>query len=870
MQTNLRRLDARDMVETQRVEGPITIPAPVTDQVFLVPDNGVIRSSAALVAGSATVLDEARSVGLATPAGTELMSLEPVAWQASATTLFENRVTATTLDELKYWDIVTTTFVAYIPHLFFMVLPISIADTYKALGQYSQAVAHYQSVLKYPYLNRALEGMDLWQRLAATQLAWGDELFRRGSPAAARPHYAQLVDVPYAVPTTSPLYASVAFSAVLPHAQETVKQLLGQPYGSINPRIAEAITAAARQLLKIDSGLNILGLSADYAPVLRFTYLQSAANYLADNAIQAERTFVQFRSQAEQATFERMQLENAVALNDAALQVEIKRQEDAALEVEAAAETLALTQVRKANAETNLQDWDTLGRELASVNAALAWASNAANDQEITYTNVQYHGESHDYSGDVEDFFDTVGEVREWLNFDIQRNRLERQIAESQGEVQVAETRRDQALVRAQVQVLNTRLAEVRLEGSREVLEYAEDKMFDEDLWFRLAAEMQDLARGYLDMAIEAAYIMERAYALEFDRDLHRIRLDYGLGGPGGLLGGDHLKQDIASFTLDYIRHAEKQNPIRVPLSLREEFPQAFAQFQNNGVLAFRTDLEIFDRRYPGSARRKIKRVEMFVEGLIPTNGIGGTLLHAGVSTEWRADAGAYVKHHRVVPPETMILSSYQFRRDYAVLTPRDEVLTLFENLGPQGNWTLTIWPSANDLDFGSISDVTLVFYFDADHDSELETHTRALYGRQGGRSFVRSARMHEPDEYFRLERDRQVSFHVLPAQLPAWVTAPELTGLTVRLQGADGSPPLGARTLTVSRASDGASVTAATNTDGVLIGDATTMAPFDAWLHDSPVDTFTVAFADGDDLAPILDVHLFLSYRFTYRADAA
>jgi hypothetical protein len=64
--------------------------------------------------------------------------------------------------------------------------------------------------------------------------------------------------------------------------------------------------------------------------------------------------------------------------------------------------------------------------------------------------------------------------------------------------------------------------------------------------------------------------------------------------------------------------------------------------------------------------------------------------------------------------------------------------------------------------------------------------------------------------------------------------------------------------------------VTAATNTDGVLIGDATTMAPFDAWLHDSPVDTFTVAFADGDDLAPILDVHLSLSYRFTYRADAA
>jgi hypothetical protein len=400
------------------------------------------------------------------------------------------------------------------------------------------------------------------------------------------------------------------------------------------------------------------------------------------------------------------------------------------------------------------------------------------------------------------------------------------------------------------------------------VLDYAEDKMFDEDLWFRLAADMQDLARGYLDMAIEAAFIMERGYALEFDRDLHRIRLDYGLGGLEGLLGGDHLKQDIASFTLDYIRHAEKQNPMRVPVSMREEFPQAFAQFQATGVLPFRTDLEIFDRRYPGSARRKIKRVELFVEGLIPTSGISGTLQHSGISTEWRAGAGGYAKHNRVVPQETMVLSSYQFRRDYAVLTPKEEVLTLFENLGPQGNWLLNVWPSANDLDFGSVSDVTAVFYFDADHDEALATHTRGLYGTAGGRSFVRSARLHEPDEYFRIERDREVTFHVSTTQLPAWVTDPELTDLTVRLIAAEDAPPLGVRQLTVSRASDGASVTASTDADGVLAAAAGTLVPFDDWLHDTPADDFTVAFADGDDLAPVVDVQISLGYRFTYRAD--
>jgi hypothetical protein len=215
-----------------------------------------------------------------------------------------------------------------------------------------------------------------------------------------------------------------------------------------------------------------------------------------------------------------------------------------------------------------------------------------------------------------------------------------------------------------------------------------------------------------------------------------------------------------------------------------------------------------------------------------------------------------------------MVLSSYQFRRDYAVLTPKEEVLVLFENLGPQANWTLTVWPSANDLDFASISDVTAVFYFDADYDATLATHTRALYGTAGGRSFVRSARLHEPDEYFQIEREREVTFHIQAAQLPAWVTDPQITEFTVRLVPADGVPPLGARQLTVTRASDGAQVVATTTADGVLAGAAGTLEPFDDWLHDAVTDDFTVRFADGDDLGAVVDVQLSLGYRFEYRAD--
>jgi hypothetical protein len=112
------------------------------------------------------------------------------------------------------------------------------------------------------------------------------------------------------------------------------------------------------------------------------------------------------------------------------------------------------------------------------------------------------------------------------------------------------------------------------------------------------------------------------------------------------------------------------------------------------------------------------------------------------------------------------------------------------------------------------------------------------------------------------------VAFHVRSADLPAWVTVPELTAIGVQLVTSVGAPSIGKRELTVTRASDGSAVTAETDTNGSLLGDPSTLSPFNAWKHDALVDTYTVSFADDDDLAPIVDVQLSMSYRFTYRAD--
>jgi hypothetical protein len=858
-----------------RVELRAGVVQPQTTRLMMVADVTGWKSATAMLEQAAAAgagATAAKTIGLFSPAGPKMLSLEANTFTTSLTdTIYNSRIQATVLEDLNFYEVVEVNFVTYFVHLYFFVLPIAIGDSYAAMGLYDKALKEYRSVLAYPFLNLGIEAPYVWQKMADAYIQWGNSLYRREQRAAAREKYEFILLTDLTVPSTE-LYQGKLGIMQAP-AAEVIKELKNEPRGPVNPKVAAIIAQAAMRLKYLANNFNYFGIGADYAPIFRYKYLQSVATYMADSAIEAERTFIGYRSTAENQKIEHMQMESAVDVNKAALAIENKRIEDAALEVEAARRTREYAEVRKKNADDALTEWDTKGRELTSMNAALSWASAAANDQDIRYTGVRYDGARHDYEGTVEEFFDTVGEKREWLDWELQRNRIERQRAEAAAEVAMAQTREQQAQVRYEVQALSVILQQKRLEASQEVLEYSENRLFDEDLWFQLAAQLQDLARSYLDSAIYAALLMERGYDLEFDRPLNRIRTDYMLGVPAGLLGGDHLKRDILSFTSDYLENAQKKNPVRLALSLREEFPSSFATFVNTGILPFRTDLEIFDRRYPGTYRRKIKKIELFVEGLVPLEGASGFLTNNGISAEWRMVSGAWVKFIRVMPVERMVMSSYQFRRDIAVFQPSEEMLGQFENMGPQCEWTLEIPRSGNNIDYNAISDIKFVVYFDADFHDGLAAYVKALYLSTGGRSTVLSSRFQYPDEYFRLDAERSVDFIVTSNSIAFNHEAPALTAFGIRLLPV--SLPGGAASvenvpLIITRVSDGSSVTANTSAQGTVAGAADTMAPFAAWKGASPVDTWRVALGEGVNSANIADVQVFYTYAFKYRADGS
>jgi hypothetical protein len=389
--------------------------------------------------------------------------------------------------------------------------------------------------------------------------------------------------------------------------------------------------------------------------------------------------------------------------------------------------------------------------------------------------------------------------------------------------------------------------------------------MFNEEMWFKLAAQLQDLSQSYLDSAIYAARLTQRAYQIEFDRDVNVIRTDYGIGGVDGLLGGDYLKRDIAQLTVDALQHQTKTNPIRHVVSLRNEFPAQFDQFRQTGVLAFTSDLELFDRPYPGAFRRKIKKLEVFVEGLLPPEGASGFLVHHGVCKEWRYAGGAWTRQSWSVPIERMVLSSYQFRRDLSIFQPSEEVTGLFEDYAPHGNWTLTIPRSANNVDYQAITDIQVIFYLTADYDESLAATVATTYPNTGGRVAVLSSRFYYPDQYFRLDVAKAVTFTIDAARFPANYTALATNGFAVTLLNKAGAPMAGVP-LTVTRVSDNSQVSGVTVMDGSLGGDKTTLAPYAAWKGATPIDGFTVSFGSTVDTTTIGDIQLALGYEYTYR----
>ncbi len=661
-------------------------------------------------------------------------------------------------------------YVAYLPHMYFFVLPMSIADCYAGMGNLEDARDTYLSVLPYPFINKNLEIVKLWTRLAQSYLDLADHAYRNAkddvaSFTTAKAFYEKIVRADRSIDPASPLYADAKFASVKGRV-EAFLNAADPTAVKDNPAILVPVLSALGKLGQIEADLNFFGFAPDYVPPFSFEYLQITARYFAQHASQTEQRYIQYKSQAENEEFRRDQLDQ---------QAEVARQ-TVVLEQRGAAEAQAGVNVANASlayADTQIQlaqaaktEFNNVRWELLEYAELEAWSSAAAVDQDDevqqTISGFSYYNTK---AKDRSDVLADLAHRRTRITHDLEASRLDRAVTSAQSYRGVAQAQVAQAQARVAVAQQRVQIAQLQQRQAEENRDFLDMREFAARLWYELARTARRLTQRYLDMATESAFLMERAYNAETERNLSVIRYDYHSTASGNLMGADLLTADIDSFTFDYIATTKtKKNPVKTVVSLADRFPIQFHRLKQTGRCTFETTLGDFDRRHPGLYLAKVRNVEVVFVGIAGVEGVAGSLRNIGVSKFRSADGGVVT---RLYPADVMVLSQYQIRQDALAFRVNPNDLRLFENNGLETQWQLDLPLDANDLDYGDILDVQIVLHYDGYVSATLEQQIRAALPTTGSASRAVSMRFSSPDELFYLKNKGEAELVLDATQFP-------------------------------------------------------------------------------------------------------
>jgi hypothetical protein len=755
--------------------------------------------------------------------------------------------------------------VAYLTHVFYWVIPMAMGDCLAALGSYKEAETEYLSTIDYKYLNEVVESVNLWIRLAELYLDWGDRLYRQARNdvsefAEAKEKYELVMRLNNSLNLNSPLYKGGKFAAMENRVKALIQRVFVEKKApNDNPRILIALMRARMQLTKIANDLNFIGLGV-HIPPFSFEYLQNVARYFTQHASQVEQMYIQFQSTGENEKLREQQMAQQTDIAAASVELERRGLDEAQEGVDVAQANLNAANVQHQNAIQAANDFAAVRWELLELDSLQAWSSAAAVDEDDevrqTITGFTYYSATKKDRSDV--LFD-LARQRTRITHDLEANRLQREINAANAYRQVGQQQVQQAQARVEIAEQRIAIAQMQEQHARENLQFLEGREFSSAMWYNLAREAHRLSGRYLDMAIEVATLMEKAYEAETGRDLRKIKFEYGLNHLNGLLGAEALLLDIDYFSLDYVRTKAKKAQMKQAISLADHFPMAFERLLQTGRTFFETTLEHFDRRYPGFYLQKVKQAEVVFVGLGGSEGVHGTLRNIGLS-QFRTKSGAIV--NQTYPADVMPLSEYNVRQDAIVFQLDSKELRLFENNGVATMWQLDLPLATSTFDLRQILDIQLVISYDGFFNAGLEQRILANMPASDSASRGISLRMYAPDEWFYLRSNGSAELQITPSLFPANHINQELSSYFIQARGDN----VASLKLRVELAGRGDSHTFALDANGSVDG-STFPAPINQSLFDTW--TFTIDPADNPDfdLAGLADLAVFIEYNFDYKS---
>jgi len=651
-----------------------------------------------------------------------------------------------------------------------------------------------------------------------------------------------------------------------------------------NPLIIQIVCHAKMQLLKIEKGLNYLGYPDGYVPDQRYVTLYNHANEYADLAIHAENRYIQFKSEAEEQEYLSMQLGQNLQI--AARQGQIARTRQ------------AIAEDRQKQAEHRMEAIDKRIDAIESSRGFWSWVETSLIAGVTVITGP---------AGAVMAGSYLSGQIGRELSSDDE-------IAALQCEKRAVAIDGIIAAKEGFIAWLEEQIAEMQQLFMKENMNYLALKEMNQELYYALAKTLKQIKTKYLEIGIRMGFLTERALAFEMGKeDLQFIKLDYEVSALKGLLAGDFLKQDLEMMEFNRTLLLKQRNHVKYVISLRQRYPIEFVSFIRTGVMNFATGLYDFDKAYPGTYQRRLKRVEVTIQGTVGPEGFRGSLRNygsfvvrknkpeinrllptkkqiqdayqnleaEGLSIQEVGGVNAFI-----LPPARLVLSRYEIRQDQIIFPAEPEVRELFEGFGVAGLWRLELPKNVNDADYRTIADVKVILYFDALYDPVLEATIGGHYDEEGkwvdglvqqyekevsggaelDQIAAFSLRQHFPDEFFSVTSG-QVEFELLDGDFPLYMMNKKVKKVMLLALDQEGKGVQGIG-LRIAKLPDALALEAETDDKGYAIDRKGYMDPnMEVVLPQNKrvpvVGSWSIEFPDTTQAGKIDDLLLFFMYEY-------
>lgn len=765
--------------------------------------------------------------------------------------------------------------VAYLPHMYFFIIPMAIGDCLAGMGNLKQAEQQYLSVLPYPYINKNYEIIKLWTRLAQLYLDIGDQAYRNAKDnlnafISAREAYENIVLHDKKLKPNSQLYANSKFASIKTRVTNFLKAPDPVAYND-NPAITRIVLEAHNRLEQITAGFNFFGFPLEYVPPFSFEYLQSTARYFAQQASQVEQRYIQYKSQAENEELRREQLDQQAEVARQSVVLEQRGVAEASAGIAVAQAGLDYAEVQRQNAVKSSQDFQAVRWELLELTSLEAWANAAAVDQDDevkqTISGYSYYNVDHKRRSLV---VQDLAYRRTKISHELEAKKLQRAIDSAAAYKQVAQAQVSQAQARKAIAEQRVKIAQLQQRQAEENRDFLDMRQFSAHLWYEIALQARRLKQRYLDMANEIAFLMERAYNAETERNLRLIRYDY-TNTSSNLMGADLLLADIDYFTYDYVTTTKtKKIPVKQIISLADSYSMSFQQLLTTGQCLFQTELEDFDRQHPGMYLCKLRNVELVFVGIQGPSTISGTLRNIGISRFRRPDGSIIA---RLYPSDVMALSQYEIRQDALAFRFNPNDLRLFENNGIATFWQLDLPMDANPFNYQEILDIQLVLYYDGFFSPTLESTIKATLPASGTAQKAFSLRMSFFDELYYLKNEGEAQLVFEPNLFPANQKNFKRTQITLKVLGE--TQTIQNLKIRLTSANHSNEIILTTDQQGE-VNQNTPGQPLNALLNELLMDEWTLKITEEDnptlvqngklDLTGLTDLLIFFEYSFDYR----